>query len=130
MAKQTQVFTFRGVNMNCATFVNADAITEKTVISAGADDSVLRHLSITSRSEQTERIEFLLNDGVASRLLMTAMVPAGAGSNGSAGAFDAFGSGLLAFFRALPMKEGWSLNAKPVTAVAGEVVVTAITDDF
>lgn len=130
MAKQTDIFAFRGVNLNAVSFLPADGTNDKPVISAGADDSVLRHLSLASRSTITENIEFLLSDGTASSLLMTVAVPARAGSDGNTGALDAFGGGLLAFFRALPLKAGWSLRAKPQAALMGEITITAITDDF
>jgi hypothetical protein len=42
VAKQTEIFAFRGVNMQCTGLLSPDGTTQKTVIAAGRDDSVIR----------------------------------------------------------------------------------------
>lgn len=131
MAKQTEVFAFRGVKLNCLRLVPADGTTQKTVITAGPDDSVVRHLSIVNTLSQQLLIDFFLHDGTASTNLFVVKVPAGAGFDGNNGAFDVFGGGLLSFFRALPLKSGWSLRCAMRTAITTSAVhITAIADEF
>jgi hypothetical protein len=131
MAKQTEVFAFRGVKLNCLRLVPADGTTQKTVITAGPDDSVVRHLSIVNMLSQQLLIDFFLYDGTASTNLFVVKVPAGAGFDGNNGAFDVFGGGLLSFFRALPLKSGWSLRCAMRTAITSSAVhITAIADEF
>lgn len=131
MAKQTEVFAFRGVKMNCLRLLPADGTTQKTVITAGPDDSVVRHLSIVNMLTQQLLIDFFLHDGTTSTNLFVVKVPAGAGFDGNNGAFDVFGGGLLSFFRALPLKTGWSLRCAMRTAIPSSAVhITAIADEF
>jgi hypothetical protein len=131
MAKQTEVFAFRGVKLNCLRLVPGDGTTQKTVITAGPDDSVVRHLSIVNTLSQQLLIDFFLHDGTASTNLFVVKVPAGAGFDGNNGAFDVFGGGLLSFFRALPLKSGWSLRCAMRTAITTSAVhITAIADEF
>ena len=131
MAKQTEVFAFRGVNMQCLRLLPADGTTQKTVITAGPDDSVVRHLSIVNLVSQQLLIDFLLHDGSNATNLFVVKVPSGAGYDGNNGAFDVFGGGLLSFFRALPLKSGWSLRCALRSAITANAVhVTAIADEF
>jgi hypothetical protein len=131
MAKQTQVFAFRGVNMQCIRLIPSDGTNQKTVISAGPDDSVIRHLSIVNPVTQQLLIDFFLHDGSNSTNLFVVKVPAGAGFDGTNGAFDVFGGGLLSFFRALPLKTGWSLRCALRSAITSNAVhITAIADEF
>jgi hypothetical protein len=131
MAKQTQVFAFRGVNMQCIRLIPADGTNQKTVISAGPDDSVIRHLSIVNPVTQQLLIDFHLHDGSNSTNLFVVKVPSGAGFDGTNGAFDVFGGGLLSFFRALPLKSGWSLRCSLRSAITSNAVhITAIADEF
>ena len=131
MAKQTEVFAFRGVNMQCLRLLPADGTTQKTVITAGPDDSVVRHLSIVNTLAQQLLIDFFLHDGTTATNLFVVKVPAGAGFDGTNGAFDVFGGGLLSFFRALPLKSGWSLRCALRSAITANAVhITAIADEF
>jgi len=131
MAKQTSVFAFRGVNMQCVKIIPADGTATKTVITAGPDDSVIRHLSIVNQVEQQVLIDFFLHDGTNATNLFVVKVPSGAGYDGNNGAFDVFGGGLLSFFRALPLKTGWSLRCALRTAIGtNSVHITAIADEF
>lgn len=131
MAKQTSVFAFRGVNMQCVRIIPADGTSTKTIINAGPDDSVIRHLSIVNQVDQQILIDFFLHDGTNPTNLFVVKVPAGAGYDGNNGAFDVFGGGLLSFFRALPLKSGWSLRCAMRTAIGNNAVhITAIADEF
>lgn len=131
MAKQTDVFAFRGVNMSCLRLLPADGTNQKTVITAGPDDSVVRHLSIVNTLSQQLLIDFFLHDGNTATNLFVVKVPSGAGFDGTNGAFDVFGGGLLSFFRALPLKSGWSLRCAMRSAITSNAVhITAIADEF
>jgi len=131
MAKQSEIFAFRGVNMQCVRLLPADGTTQKTVITAGLDDSVIRHLSIVNMVSQQLLIDFLLHDGTTSTNLFVVKVPSGAGFDGTNGAFDVFGGGLLSFFRALPLKSGWSLKCALRSSISTSAVhITAIADEF
>ena len=73
MAKQSEIFAFRGVNMQCVRLLPADGTTQKTVITAGLDDSVIRHLSIVNMVSQQLLIDFLLHDGTTSTMCSEAV---------------------------------------------------------
>jgi len=130
MAKQTDVFSFRGVNMQCSSLTASDGTDPVILLQAGGDDSVMRHLSCVNFNVGDSVVRLMLNDGLNFYALMTVRIPAAAGSNGLTGAFNVLEGGLLSFFRALPLQAGWSLAAAATEAVVEPVVFTAIADDF
>lgn len=130
MAKQTSIFAPTGINNAAVTFVAADTTTIKDIVSADADDSVVRSVLITSDDTSAHSITFYLHDGSTNFLLETVSVPALSGTTTSAPSIEALDSTL--FPRNLPIKGGWKLRAKmnaTVTA-AKTVTVISIAEDF
>src|SRR5690349_1231824 len=95
MAKQSVSFKPRGFSFGAFPFVNATGTTVSTVKAAGANDSIVKSLIITSDDSSPMDVSIILYDGSNSRILDTINVPAGSGTNGTDPAVDALASTAL-----------------------------------
>ena len=135
MAKNTTQFFLANINNSTAAIVNADGTTKKDVISAGANDSLVRSLSLVTSDTAAAVVELYLYDGSNARLLYAVAVPALSGSDGSTAPIDLLGASLLPLRdgkRYLPLKTGQKLQVAVQSAVtaAKQVTVVALGEDF
>lgn len=139
MAKQTSLFLYAGVNSGAVTFVNADGTTAKTVFTAGANDSDLKVLTITSNDTATVNMQVLYRTGGTDYLIATVRAVTLVGTDGAANAVDLINSTALPYLplddagkRYIPVKTGDSIKVAPLAAVtaAKTVTIVALGYDF
>lgn len=137
MAKQINSYRPRGFNAAGVQFVNATGTTITTILAAGADDTIIKSLNITSDEAATTRyVQLYIYDGTTNYLLDTIPVPALAGSDGTVISVDALRFAGLPLDaegkKILPLKQGHTLKAAMLVAVtaAKTVTVIAIAEDF
>jgi hypothetical protein len=144
MAKnQIPYFTKTPIHKS-VTFVNADgaatlagANTKEIVADPGADDGIVRMISITTDDTANNDILFFISPdgGTTKYLLWNANVPLGSGFNSSVYAVNGLGSTPAACFRVdkdgnrfIVLKNGYNLYAGMKTAVtAAKTVVVSTT---
>jgi hypothetical protein len=130
MPKQTNDYKPIGFRIEPVKFGNADGTTTKTLVSAGANDSVIVQLSIASLSTSGETLRFSLYDGATDFFLFDVLVPGEAGVDAN-DPVDVMAAPVI-YNASLPIETGWSLRAAPTSAisVSGDVTVTAIVTDY
>lgn len=133
MAKSTALNFTQNLNNNFKTFVNADsAATLKDLLTAGADDEIVKAISIVSDDTSARVFELLINDGSTSYSLGMVNVPITSGTTGAIAPVDALSSSLLGIAlpldalgkRVLPLKAGYKLQVRNVTQVTAAKTVT------
>ena len=119
------------------TFVNGDGTTVKTCYTAGADDSVIKTIIVTSTDTAARDIQFHISDGTTNFQLRRVNIPASAGNSTSVAPVDC-----LSGFTGLPLDEhgnrvlrlrrNFQLRANMVAAVtaATEIDVIVLGEDF
>lgn len=139
MAKQKEIFLTKGYNAAGITFTNADTTTIKNIYTAGADDSLIKSIAVTSSSTTDADALFYLFNGTTRFLFGHLDVPANAGFNGIVNQVNGLNktnfpclemnSSGVAF---LPLKTGWSLQvALKNTLAAGEILTVVVSvEDF
>ena len=142
MAKNKEAYFTKQERIERQTFVPADGTTIKDICTAGADDSRLMEVLITSTDTAAKDITFYLNDGTNDTPIKLATVAARQGDiittpdslrllNSNSG----FINGRL-FDRDqnyyIPLPAGYKLRAKCNAAVSAtkDIVVIAILKDF
>jgi len=133
MAKQTNNYQPKSFRNAAMLFQAADTTTIKDVIAAGADDSVITSVVLTSDSTSVENIQFLLHDGTNSHIITTLRIPAGAGTNGSNLPVDGLAGvwlPLSAGKRVLTIQAGWKLQAAMRATASGNIEMTATAQDY
>jgi hypothetical protein len=130
MAKQTSDYKPTGFRIECSTFSNADGTTLKSLVVAGANDSVIVQMSVASLSSSDETLRLHLNDGTDDHLLCDVVVPAGSGT-GSVPVMDIMALPFV-YNASLALEAGWTLKAGAVSdvSVTGDVTVTAVITDY
>lgn len=133
MAKQTSLFLHTGVNSSAVTFVNADGTTAKTVFTAGANDSDLKMLTITSNDTATVNMQVYYRTGGTDYLIGTVRAVTLTGTDGSANSVDLLNSTALPFLpvddagkRYVPVKTGDTIKVAPLAAVTAAKTVTIV----
>lgn len=133
MAKQTSLFLHTGVNSSAATFVNADSTTAKTVFTAGANDSDLKMLTLTSDDTASVNMHVYYKTGGTAYLIGTVRAVTLSGTDGAANAIDLLNSTALPFLpvddagkRYIPVKNGDVVQVAPVAAVTSGKTATIV----
>lgn len=140
MAKQTALNLTQDIGNGFAAFTNADAaLTLKAILTADADDEIVKGIQIVSDDSVARVIDILVNDGAADRFVTSVSVPANSGTNGVAAAVDALSAALNPGLpidalgkRVLPLKGGYILKARNQTqpTATKTITVIAITEKF
>ena len=139
MAKSTAVYKTININSGGASFANADGTTKKSVIAAGANDSIIKSVVIGSTDTSNRNVVLWLYDGANYWPIASVAVPLGAGTIAAVQAVDAMdlpfltgNTGATENLKVIELKTGWSLYASMVVAVtaATTVTVVAISEDY
>jgi hypothetical protein len=139
MAKSTNLNVTQNIKTPGASFVNADGTGNKTLVTAGANDSVVKSIMATSNDTATVNLKIVVNDGVTDRIIGAVAVPASSGTNGTVAAVDLLQSALLPGLpldqngkRVLPLQGTYTLKVAPLVAVtaAKQVDVVAVVEDY
>lgn len=133
MAKQSSLYLTQTLKNPAASLANADGTTAKTLYTVGANDAVMKSLTVTSTDTSNRAIQVILNDGVTSRVLGTVSVTALAGTDGTVAAVDLFSSTWLPGLpidqngkRYLPLAFGQVVKIAAVVAVTAAKTVDCI----
>jgi|ERR1022692_1354913 hypothetical protein len=139
MAKINSLPLVQNLNNANATFVNADSTTLKTVFTAGANDTHLKGILVSSTDTSAVKLQFWLRTGGVDSLIGTVNIPALSGTDGATNAIDALNSvampglpGDAVGKRYIGMKNGDTLKIGPVAAVTSgkTLYVTFLGEDF
>lgn len=118
-------------------FANADGTNVKTIFTAGADDSVIKAIIITSTDTAARDIQLHISDGTTNFQLRRLSIPASAGNSATVSPVDAL-SGIIGLpfdehgNRVLRLRRGFQLRANmPVAVSSGtEVDVIVLGEDY
>jgi hypothetical protein len=131
MAKQTNLYLHAAHNHGAVTFVNADGTAQKTLISAGADDSDVKMITLTSDDTATVNIRVYLYDGATSYLIGTVRAVTLAGTDGAVNAINIINTTAMPFLPLdnagkayIPLEAGWSIRVAPIVAITAAKTVT------
>lgn len=140
MTKSATLNLTQNLNIAVVTFTNADAAaTLKTLLTASADDEVVKAIQIVSDDTSARVIDLLISIGGVDTLLCAVNVPLSSGSNGTIIAVDALAASLQPGLpldalskRVLPLKGGTLLKVRNQTqpTAAKTITITAITEKF
>ncbi len=141
MAKSTDLAFTQNCNFGGVTYANADAAaTIKTLVTAGANDSVVKAINIRSDETANARvIDLIYYDGTTNYYLGAVNVPVNSGFSGSVASVDALSSTLFPGLpidssgkRILPMKAGHLLKVSNQSQIASgkTVTITALVEDY
>lgn len=139
MPKSTALNVTQNIKTPGVSFVNADGTAAKTLATAGANDSVVKSIMVTSNDTSTVNVKVIVNDGTTDRIIGTVAVATLAGTSGSAAAVDLLSSSLLPGLpldqngkRVLPLQGGHLLKVAPLAAVtaAKTVDIVAVVEDY
>jgi hypothetical protein len=119
------------------TFANADGTNIKTCYTAGADDSNIKAIIVTSTDTAPEDIQFYLSDGTSNFVLRRVTIPANSGNSTSVLPVDVLSSipGLpfdAQGNRILQLRRGFQLRANLVSAATSgtQINVIVIGEDY
>lgn len=133
MAKQTNNFQCIGFRNAAVVFDATDTTTIKDVVSAGADDSIITSVAITSTDVSGCDVHLYLHDGANDFLISTIGIPASAGNINSAPTVDAINVAWLPLSsgkRVITIENGWKLRASMGATVGGDVTISAMVQDY
>lgn len=134
MAMNTSAVFPHTVNNGVTTIVNADSTNLKTLITADADGTRVRSISITSDDTSDRNVKLWITSGGTDYLLGLIPVVDGAGSNGTDAAVDGLNPTYLPWLKdnCLIMKTGEVLKVSVAVAVtAGKFIyVRAEAGDY
>lgn len=137
--KQTNSYKPTGYRLAAVRFVNADGTGEKNIADAGANDSAIKGLIITSDDPSARDLQLIVYDGANSFIFDTRPIPAGSGTDGVNGPVDGLTGAFLPLDgtgkKFLPLQgfgTTWSLRGAMLAAVtaAKTVTVLAIFEDY
>ena len=83
MAKQSYTFWTKEFQNTGVTFVNADGTTKKTIFTGGADDSIIRTISICSDDTSSRIIQLFRTISATDYIIGSILVPTLSGTDGS-----------------------------------------------
>ena len=135
MAKQTSIYQPKGFNTASLLIENADGTTVQDLIAAGADDSIIKAVCVSSTDTSGRVLDLYLSDGTTDVLIGSFTVPASAGANPAVRPVDLLAAAWLPLIegkRVLPLKTGWKLRVAVQVAVttAKVVAVSAHASDY
>jgi hypothetical protein len=112
-------------------FQSADGTTVKTCYTAGADDSIVKAIIVTSTDSAARDIQFQLSDGTTNFQLRRIAVPASSGNSTTVGPVDALSTFMGLPFdeygnRVLRLRRGFQIRANMVTAVTANTTIAVI----
>lgn len=139
MAKQASLFLPAGANNQSVTITSADTTVAKLLFTAGANDSDVKSIIVTSNDTAAINLALYVTRSAVDYLLGTINIPISAGTTGSVVSVDlinttsipglALDSAAKAY---LPLKTGDTLKVGPiVTMTAGKTCyVSAFGQDY
>jgi hypothetical protein len=139
MAKSQALNVTQNIKTPGVSFVNADGVANKTLVTAGANDSVVKSIMITSSDVAVVNLKVSVGDGVTDRVIGTVAVAVASGTNGAAAAVDILNAASLPGLpldqngkRVLPLQAGFTVKVAPLVAVtaAKNVDVVAVVEDY
>lgn len=148
MSKNTNVYFSYTPQHSPAKFLSTDTVvasdgssgTLKTVVTPGANDCIVRKLSITSTDTVAHDVLIFMVDASANKYLLGAIgVPAGSGSTSAASPVNVLDKTKLPSLRLdqngntfIQLKTGWTLQVGFTTAVSSgkNITVNSTSEDF
>jgi|688.fasta_scaffold298863_3 hypothetical protein len=118
-------------------FTDADGTNVKTCFTAGADDSIIKAIIITSTNGAACDIQLHISNGTTNFQLRRLTIPANAGTNSSVSPVDAL-SGMVGLpfdehgNRVLRLRRGFQLKANLLAATSAgtEINVIVLGEDY
>lgn len=140
MSKSQTLNLTQNINLGAVQFTNADAAaTLKTLLTAGADDEIVKGIQIVSDDTSARVLDFLVTINGVDVPLCSVSVAASSGTNGTAAAVDALAAALQPGLpldalgkRVLPLKALANVKVRnQAQNTAGKTIsVTAISEKF
>lgn len=117
------------------TFVNADGVTAKDLISAGNDGTKITAIAVTSDDTSARVVQLLIHDGATAYLVGSVPVPTLTGTDGVNAAIDILNPSYLPWLDsegAFTIPAGYKVQVKPTVAItaAKTLTVVAFGGDF
>lgn len=139
MAKSTALNVTQNIKNPCVTILPADTTTLKTLYTAGANDAVVKCITVSSTDTTAVNLALYVNNLSADFLIGFVNVPITAGFTGAIAATDILASAMLPGLpldqngkRVLPLAAGYILKvaAKATITTAKQVDVTAVAEEY
>jgi hypothetical protein len=139
MAKSQALHVTQNIKTPGVSFVNADGVANKTIVTAGVNDSVVKSIMVTSSDTAVVNLKVSVSDGVTSRIIGVVAVAIASGTNGAAASVDLLNAASLPGLpldqngkRILPLQAGYLVQVAPLVAVtaAKNVDVVAVVEDY
>jgi hypothetical protein len=139
MAKSQALNVTQNIKTPGVSFVNADGAANKTIVTAGVNDSVVKSIMVTSSDTAVVNLKVSVSDGVTSRIIGVVAVAIASGTNGAAASVDLLNAASLPGLpldqngkRILPLQAGYLVQVAPLVAVtaAKNVDVVAVVEDY
>jgi hypothetical protein len=137
MAKSQQLNFTQSLRFSGNTIAASDTTALKFLCSGGANDSVIKAISIASSDATSRNISLYIYDGTRNFLLSTATVAATSGTVGTVPSVDMLSSTYNPATpydangkRILPLPSGTSIFANTTATVAGTIFITVFTEDY
>ena len=137
MAKSQQLNFTQSLRFSGNTIAASDTTALKFLCSGGANDSVVKAISIASSDATSRNISLYIYDGTRNFLLSTATVAATSGTVGTVPSVDMLSSTYNPATpydangkRILPLPSGTSIFANTTATVAGTIFITVFTEDY
>ncbi len=139
MAKTNEAVFTQNANIARATIVNADGTTAKTLITAGADDTKITGIALTTDDTAAVNVQVIHNDGSNDTVIGIVNVPITSGFAASTSGVDGFNATDLpqlpknsAGNPYIMLKTGHSLKVAALAAVtsAKTLYAVALGEDF
>jgi hypothetical protein len=139
MAKSQALNVTQNIKTPGVSFVNADGVANKTIVTAGVNDSVVKSIMVTSSDTAVVNLKVSVSDGVTSRIIGVVAVAIASGTNGAAASVDLLNAASLPGLpldqngkRILPLQAGYLVQVAPLVAVtaAKNVDVVAVVEDY
>lgn len=137
MAKSQQLNFTQSLRFSGNTIAASDTTSLKFLCSGGANDSVVKAISISSSDATSRNISLYIYDGTRNFLLSTATVAATSGTVGTVPSVDMLSSTYNPATpydangkRILPLPSGTSIFANSTATVSGTIFITVFTEDY
>jgi hypothetical protein len=139
MAKSQALNVTQNIKTPGVSFVNADGVANKTLVTAGANDSVVKSIMVTSSDTAVVNLKVSVGDGITDRVIGAVAVAIASGTNGAAASVDLLNAASLPGLpldqngkRVLPLQAGYLVKVAPLVAVtaAKNVDVIAVVEDY
>lgn len=125
------IVTPQGLNSGGTTIVNADSTNKKTLITAGANGTVVQGLGGVSDDTAAVNVRIFIHDGTTDFQVGTTRLAIAAGTDGATNSVDLLNSLACPWVErdgagnaALYLEAGWSLKVAALAAVTAAKTVT------